>query len=154
MAEVCAAKPDRFAAFASLSLQSPALAVQQLEYAIKKLGLKGAAIGGSVQGTDFSDPQFHPVWAKAKELGAVLLIHSRSTPELAKRFRGNGWLSNLIGNPLDTTIALQHSIFDGTVDRFPGLKALAAHGGGYRGRSKRAIGATAFCRRRNPIFRL
>jgi aminocarboxymuconate-semialdehyde decarboxylase len=131
LAELCAAQPDRFAAFASLALQFPDLAVAQLEEAVKKFGLRGAAIGGSVAGEDFSDSKFHPVWAKAEELGAVLFIHPQSTPELAKRFRGNGWLANTIGNPLDTTIALQHLIFEGTLDRFPGLKIIAAHGGGY-----------------------
>ncbi len=124
---------ERFAAFASLALQFPDLAVQQLDDAVKKLGLRGAQIGGSVAGEDFSNPKFHPVWAKAEELGAVLFIHPQSPPELAKRFQGNGWLSNTIGNPLDTTIALSHLIFEGTLDRFPGLKILAAHGGGYLG---------------------
>jgi predicted TIM-barrel fold metal-dependent hydrolase len=131
LAELSASRSDRFAAFASLALQYPDLAVEQLETAVKKLGLRGAAIGGSVAGEEFADPKFHPVWAKAEELGAVLFIHPQSTPELAKRFRGNGWLSNTIGNPLDTTIALQHLIFEGTLDRFPGLKIIAAHGGGY-----------------------
>jgi predicted TIM-barrel fold metal-dependent hydrolase len=130
-AELCASKPDRFAAFASLSLQYPDLAVQQLEDAVKKQGLRGAAIGSNVMGEDFSDPKFHPVWAKAEQLGAVLFIHPQSQPEMAKRYKGNGWLSNTIGNPLDTTIALQHLIFEGTLDRFPKLKVLAAHGGGY-----------------------
>src|SRR6195256_4778761 len=69
LAELCAANPDRFGAFASLTLQAPDLAVQQLEDAIKKQGLRGAAIGASVVGQDFSDPKFHPVWAKAEELG-------------------------------------------------------------------------------------
>jgi predicted TIM-barrel fold metal-dependent hydrolase len=133
LAELCAARPERFAAFASLTLQYPDLAVQQLETAVKKQGLRGAAVGASVLGEDFSDPKFHPVWAKAEELGAVLFIHPQSTPELAKRFKGNGWLSNTIGNPLDTTIALQHLIFEGTLDRFPRLKIIAAHGGGYLG---------------------
>jgi aminocarboxymuconate-semialdehyde decarboxylase len=133
LAELTASRPDRFGAFASLTLQFPDLAVQQLETAVKKQGLRGAAIGASVMGEDFSDPKFHPVWAKAEELGAVLFVHPQSTPELAKRFKGNGWLSNTIGNPLDTTIALQHLIFEGTLDRFPGLKVLAAHGGGYLG---------------------
>ena len=87
LAELCAARPDRFAAFASLSLQYPDLAVQQLETAIKKQGLKGAAIGGSVLGDDFSNPKYHPVWAKAEELGAVLFIHPQSTPPLAARFK-------------------------------------------------------------------
>src|SRR5262249_53147690 len=131
LAELTAAKPDRFAAFASLALQFPDLAVQQLETAVKKQGLRGAAIGGSVLGENFSDPKYHPVWAKAEELGAVLFIHPQSTPELAARFKGNGWLSNTIGNPLETTIALQHLIFEGTLDRYPGLKIIAAHGGGY-----------------------
>ena len=133
LAELCAAKPDRFAAFASLALQFPDLAVEQLEHAVRKLGLKGAAIGGSVLGEDFASPRFHPVWAKAEELGCVLFVHPQSTPPLASRFKGNGWLSNTIGNPLDTTIALQHLIFEGTLDKFPGLKILAAHGGGYLG---------------------
>jgi predicted TIM-barrel fold metal-dependent hydrolase len=131
LAELCASKPDRFAAFASLTLQAPDLAVQELEIAVKKQGLKGAAIGGSVNGVDFSDPKFHPVWAKAEELGVPLFIHPQGLPELSKRLSGNGWLSNTIGNPLDTTIALSHLIFEGTLDRFPGLKVIAAHGGGF-----------------------
>ena len=133
LSELCASRPDRFAAFASLALQHPDVAVEQLEHAVKQLGLRGAAVGASVLGEDFSEPRFHPVWAKAEELGAVLFIHPQSTPDLARRFKGNGWLANTIGNPLDTTIALQHLIFEGTLDRFPGLKVLAAHGGGYLG---------------------
>ena len=131
LAELCAQKPDRFAAFASLTMQAPDLAAQQLEHAVKKLGLKGAAVGASLLGDDFANPKFHPVLAKAEELGAVLFIHPQSTPPLANRFKGNGWLSNTIGNPLDTTIALQKLIFEGALDKFPGLKVLAAHGGGY-----------------------
>ena len=133
LAELCAAHPDRFAAFASLTLQDPALAVQELETAVRKQGLKGAAIGDRVAGAEFSDPKFHPVWAKAEELGAVLFIHPQGVPELDARLKGNGWLVNTVGNPLGTTIALQHLIFEGTLDRFPGLKIVAAHGGGYLG---------------------
>jgi predicted TIM-barrel fold metal-dependent hydrolase len=131
LAELCAAHPDRFGAYASLALQFPDLAVKQLEDGMKKYGLKGAAVGASCAGDDFSDPKFHPVWAKAEELGAVIFVHPQSTPELAKRFKGNGWLANTIGNPLDTTICLQKLIFEGTLDKFPNLKICAAHGGGY-----------------------
>jgi aminocarboxymuconate-semialdehyde decarboxylase len=131
LAELCATHPDRFVAYASVALQYPDLAVQQLEHGVKKLGLRGAAVGGSVAGTEFSDPKFHPFWAKCEELGVLVFIHPQSTPELNKRFKGNGWLSNVIGNPLDTTIALSHLIFEGTLDRFPGLKICAAHGGGF-----------------------
>jgi predicted TIM-barrel fold metal-dependent hydrolase len=131
LAELCASKPDRFAAFASLTLQAPDLAVQELETAVKKQGLKGAAIGDIVNGVEFADPRFHPVWAKAEELGVPLFIHPQGVPELNKRWAGNGWLANTIANPLGTTIALSHLIFEGTFDRFPGLKVIAAHGGGY-----------------------
>src|SRR3954466_6161726 len=131
LAELCASKPERFAAFASLTLQAPDLAVQELETAVKKQGLKGAAIGGVVNGLEFSDPKFHPVWAKAEELGVPLFIHPQGVPELNKRLSGNGWLGNTIGNPPETTIALSHLIFEGTFDRFPGLKVIAAHGGGF-----------------------
>ena len=133
LAELCEKQPDRLAAFASLSLQFPDLAVKQLDVAVRKYGLKGAAIGGNVAGEEFADKKYHPVWAKAQELGVTLFIHPQSTPELAKRFKGNGWLSNVIGNPLDTTIALAHLIFEGTFDKFPELKVCAAHGGGYLG---------------------
>jgi aminocarboxymuconate-semialdehyde decarboxylase len=131
LAELCGRRPDRFAAFASLTMQFPELAVEQLDHAVKKLGLRGAAVGASVLGEDFSGERFHPVWAKAEELGCVIFIHPQSTPPLAARFKGNGWLSNTIGNPLDTTIAMQKLIFEGTLDKYPGLKVLAAHGGGY-----------------------
>jgi aminocarboxymuconate-semialdehyde decarboxylase len=131
LAEWCAADPDRFVAFACLQLQHPDLAVQQLEHAVKKLGLRGAAIGGNVHGEEFADAKFHPVWAKAEELGILIFIHPQGTAELSGRFGGNGWLGNTIGNPLDTTIALSHLIFEGTLDKFPGLKILSAHGGGY-----------------------
>jgi aminocarboxymuconate-semialdehyde decarboxylase len=131
LAEFCGRYPDRFVAFASVALQFPDLAVQQLVDGVKKLGLRGAAVGASVAGDEFSDPKFHPFWAKAEELGILIFIHPQSTPDLAKRFKGNGWLANTIGNPLDTTIALSHLIFEGTLDRFPGLKICSAHGGGY-----------------------
>ena len=71
------------------------------------------------------------MWAKAEELGVPLFIHPQGVPELSKRLAGNGWLGNTIGNPLETTIALSHLIFEGTLDRFPGLKVIAAHGGGF-----------------------
>jgi aminocarboxymuconate-semialdehyde decarboxylase len=131
LAEFCATYPDRFVAFASVALQYPDLAVEQLVHGVKKLGLRGAAVGASVAGLEFADPRFHPFWAKAEELGVLIFIHPQSTPDLARRLKGNGWLENTIGNPLDTTIALSHLIFEGTLDRFPGLKICSAHGGGF-----------------------
>ena len=133
LAEICAAQPDRFVAFATVALQHPDLAAEQLEHGVKKYGLRGAGLGGSVEGLELSDPKFHPFWAKAEELGVLVFIHPQGTAELERtgRLAGNGLLTNTIGNPLETTIALSHLIFEGTLDRFPGLKICAAHGGGY-----------------------
>src|SRR5438445_6127967 len=97
LAELCASKPDRFAGFASLTLQAPDLAVQELDIAVRKQGLKGAAIGGVVNGIEFSDPKFHPVWAKAEQLSVPLFIHPQGVPELSKRLSANGWTANTIG---------------------------------------------------------
>jgi predicted TIM-barrel fold metal-dependent hydrolase len=130
LADLCAAYPGRFVAFATVALQHPDLAAQQLE-AGKKLGLRGAAIGGHVNGEELSSRRLDPFWAKAEELQAPIFIHPQGIPELAKRLEGNGYLGNVIANPLETTIALSHLIFEGTLDRFPGLKICAAHGGGY-----------------------
>jgi aminocarboxymuconate-semialdehyde decarboxylase len=133
LAAACAANPDRFVAYATVALQHPELAVEQLEEGMKKYGLRGAAIGGSVNGEEISDPKLNPFWAKAEQLGAVIFIHPQGTAELnaTTRLKGNGLLGNIIGNPLETTIALSHLIFEGTLDLFPGLKICAAHGGGY-----------------------
>src|SRR5438094_9610218 len=131
LAEACAANPERFVAFATVQLQYPDLAAEQLEEGVKKLGLRGASIGGSVNGVELSDPKFHPFWAKAEELGALIFLHPQGMPDLEKRLQGNGLLTNVIGNPLETTIALSHLILEGALDRFPGLKLCAAHGGGY-----------------------
>ena len=134
LAEICAAQPERFVAFATVALQHPDLAAEQLVYAVKKLGLRGASLGASVDGRELADPKFHPFWAKVEELGVLVFIHpqgSAMTPDLRGRLQGNGFLENVIGNPLETSIALSHLIFEGTLDRFPGLKICAAHGGGY-----------------------
>jgi aminocarboxymuconate-semialdehyde decarboxylase len=131
LAELCGRHPDRFVAFASVALQFPDLAAEQLEHAVKKLGLRGAAVGASVAGAEFADPKFHPFWRKCEELDVLVFLHPQGTPDLAQRLRGNGVLDNVIGNPLDTTIALSHLIFEGTLDAFPGLKICSAHGGGY-----------------------
>ncbi|MGZ5682002.1 MAG: amidohydrolase family protein, partial [Burkholderiales bacterium] len=131
LAEWCAKHPDRFMGFASVTLQDPKLAVEQLEHAVKKLGMKGPAVGASCAGAEFSDAKFHPFWAKCEELGVLVFIHPQSTPQLNERFKGNGWLANTIGNPLDTTICLSKLIFEGTLDKFPNLKICSAHGGGY-----------------------
>lgn len=133
LVEICAATPDRFVAFATSSLQHPALAVEQIEHAVKSLGFRGVSVGCSVEGDELADPRFHPFWAKCEELDVLVFMHPKGTAELetSGRLSGSGVLSNTIGNPLETTIALSHLIFEGTLDRYPGLKICAVHGGGY-----------------------
>jgi aminocarboxymuconate-semialdehyde decarboxylase len=133
MAAWCALHPTRFVALASVALQHPDLAAEQLDEGVKKLGLRGAAIGGSVEGVELSDRKFDPFWAKAEELGVILFMHPQSAPGTTQnpRLQGRGGLGNTIGNPLETTVFLSHLIFEGTLDRFPGLKICSAHAGGY-----------------------
>jgi aminocarboxymuconate-semialdehyde decarboxylase len=128
-----AAHPNRFVGMATVALQHPDLAADQLDEAVRKLGLRGAAIGGSVEGQELSARKFDPFWAKAEELGVMLFMHPQAAPGTTQnmRLQGKGGLGNTIGNPLETTVFLSHLIFEGTLDRFPGLKICAAHAGGY-----------------------
>lgn len=133
LAAFCASDQDRFVAFATAALQFPDLAVKQVEQAVKTFGFRGIGVGGSVAGEELANPKFHPFWAKCEELGVLVFIHPLGSRELESsgRLAGSGLLSNTIGNPLETTIALSHLIFEGTLDRFPGLKICASHGGGF-----------------------
>jgi aminocarboxymuconate-semialdehyde decarboxylase len=125
--------PDRFVAMASVALQYPDLAAQQLEDGVKRFGLRGASIGGHVNGEDLSLPKYDPFWAKAQELGVPVVMHPGGADNILKEgaLRGRADLGNIIGNPLETTYFLSRLIFDGTFDRFPNLRVCAAHAGGY-----------------------
>src|SRR5262249_36254039 len=110
------------------------LAAQQMEEGIKKYGLRGAAIGGNVNGEELSNPKYAPFWAKAEELQALVFMHPQdavAATGIGKRSQGNGVLGNVIGNPLETALFLSHLIMEGTLDKFPNLKLMCAHGGGY-----------------------
>ena len=132
-AEWCARYPDRFVGMATVALQHPDLAAEQLEEGVKQLGMRGAPIGGSVEGEELSSPRFDPFWAKCEELGVLLFMHPQQAPGTTQndRLQGRGGLGNTIGNPLETTVALSQMIFGGVFDRFPGLRICAAHAGGY-----------------------
>ena len=131
LADVSDAHPDRFVPIGAVALQHPELAASQLTHAVKELGHRGVMLTASIDGTELADPRFNPFWARAEELDVVVFIHPRGFVEGASRLQGNGRLGNIIGNPLETTVALSHLIFEGTLDRYPGLKIVGAHGGGY-----------------------
>jgi len=129
VAAICASRPERFVGLGSVAMQFPELAADQLEHAMRDLHLKGAIISTAVNGAELADPRFEVFWAKAEALGAVVFIHPMGC-SLGARLTPY-YLSNLIGNPAETTVALAHLIFSGTFDRHPKLKVVAAHGGGY-----------------------
>ena len=133
LARWVAMHPDRFVAMASTSLQHPDLAAQQLEDGVKRLGLRAAAIGGHVNGEDLSLPKYDPFWAKAAELSVIVFMHPGGADNIVRSgaLGGRGDLGNIIGNPLETTYFLSRLIYDGTLDKFPGLKVCGAHAGGY-----------------------
>jgi aminocarboxymuconate-semialdehyde decarboxylase len=129
VASVCAAQPERLRGLGNVALQYPELSVEQLTNCVKKFGLHGVEISSACNGLELSDSQFERFWSKAEELGCLVFIHPLGT-SLGDRVSRH-YLGNIIGQPLETTIALSHLIFGGTLDRFPGLKICAAHGGGY-----------------------
>jgi len=133
LAAWCAAHPDRFVGLASVALQHPDLAAEQLEEAIGKMGLRGVGIAGHVAGEVPSAPKFDPFWAKAEQLGVLIFVHPVGADNVLKEgvMRGRGDLGNIIGNPLETTVFFSRMIFDGTLDRFPRLKFCGAHAAGY-----------------------
>src|SRR5918912_438143 len=98
---------------------------------MKELGFKGCNSLSNVGGRELYDPAFAPFWAKAEALGALVVIHPNGFTE-GQRF-SRLYFSNVIGNPLDTTVALHYLIFDGVLERHPNLKIFAVHGGGYLG---------------------
>ena len=133
LAQWVTAHPDRFAAMASVALQHPDLAAEQLQDASARLNMRAVSIGGHVNGEDLSNPKYDPFWAKAAELGTLVFMHPGGASNILKEgvLEGRGDLGNIIGNPLETTYFLTRLIFDGTLDKFPGLRVCAAHGGGY-----------------------
>jgi len=133
LAEWVAAHPDRFVGLASVALQYPDLAAEQLQDGVERLGLRGASIPTNMNGEDLSLPKYDPFWAKAAELGLPIFTHPGGASHLLKEHAldGRGDLGNIIGNPLDTTYFLSRLIFDGTLDKFPGLCVFGSHAGGY-----------------------
>ena len=128
IAEAVASHPDRLAGMGNLPLQAPELAVAELRRCVSELGLRGVEICTNVNGRDLSDPALTPFFAAAEALGVVVFIHPMgfNHPRFAEHY-----FSNVIGNPLESTLAVGHLIFGGVLERLPGLKVCVAHGGGY-----------------------
>jgi aminocarboxymuconate-semialdehyde decarboxylase len=124
----CAKAPDRLHGLGLIPLQHPNLAVELLDHALAQ-GLKGVEISSHAPGHELSDPAYEPLWSQAEETGALLFLHpfGCTLDERLDRW----YLSNTVGQPTENAVALSHLIFSGALDRHPGLKLIAAHGGGY-----------------------
>ena len=129
LASFAAQKPERFTAIGTVPMQDGQAAAAELERSMREDGMRGAQILTTINGMELSDPQFAPFWAKAEELGAVILIHPNGFTDGTRMTRF--YFNNVLGNPLETTMALHYLIFDGVLERHPALKLIAVHGGGY-----------------------
>ena len=147
IAEYVAGKPDRFVALGTVPMADGNEAAKELERCMTTLGCKGVEVLASIAGKELSDPAFAPFWKKAEALGALVLIHPNGFTEAQRLSRF--YFNNVIGNPLETAIALHYLIFDGVLERHPKLKLLVVHGGGYlpaySGRIDHAWGARSDC---------
>jgi aminocarboxymuconate-semialdehyde decarboxylase len=129
LAEMVGKYPDRFVGLGTIPFQAPELAIRELERLHDSLGFRGIEILTHVAGEDFAADKFRPVFARCEELGTLIFMHPDGFTE-ARRFRDH-YLANVIGNPLDTTVAVHHLIFGGVLRDYPNLKIVLAHGGGY-----------------------
>jgi aminocarboxymuconate-semialdehyde decarboxylase len=140
IADHVAAAPDRLIGLGLVPLQHPERILECLDDAVLGRGLAGVEISSFAGDVELSDERLEPFWARAAELGCVVFLHpfGCSLDERLDRF----YLSNTVGQPTENAVALSHLIFAGVLDRHPGLRLVAAHGGGYLptviGRSDRA----------------
>lgn len=129
IAAMAAEAPARFAAIANLPMDHPEAAVIEMERAHRELGMNGFEINADVNGGDLDDRRFDPIWAKASELDMLVILHPHGWTE-PKRM-DDYYLINLVCMPLASTVAVARMILGGVLHRFPELKLLVVHGGGY-----------------------
>ena len=121
--------PDRFRALATVPLQTPGAAADELVHAVSELGMVGVEIATTVDGRDLDQADLEPFWAAAEELRCLVLLHPYAP--LAGVDLSRNFLDNMVGRPAETTVAVAHLIFSGVLDRYPGLVMCVVHGGGF-----------------------
>ncbi|MET3566949.1 aminocarboxymuconate-semialdehyde decarboxylase [Leifsonia sp. 563] len=129
IAEHVAGAPDRLSGLGLVPLQHPSRILELVDDAVLGRGLAGIEISSFAGDVELSDPRLEPLWTRVEELGAIVFLHpfGCSLDERLDRF----YLSNTVGQPVENAVALSHLIFAGVLDRHPGLRLVAAHGGGY-----------------------
>jgi aminocarboxymuconate-semialdehyde decarboxylase len=128
MAKLCAACPDRLRWLANLPMQDPPRAADLYRAAVGR-GCVGAAVGTSIAGQRLDEPPFEAFWATAAQVGRPVLVHPAfNEPHAALE---PYYLQNVIGNPLETTVMVERMICAGVFARYPRLRLVVLHGGGY-----------------------
>jgi aminocarboxymuconate-semialdehyde decarboxylase len=122
--------PGKFAPLAAVPLQNGQAAADELERAVKHLGLHGVATSTTAGDRNFDDPDLEPFYAKLSELNVPWFIHCASSPKTGERVP-KYYLENFVGNPLETTIAVTSLIFGGVIERYPNIRVWTPHAGGY-----------------------
>lgn len=123
------ARPDRVSGMATVPLQFPNLAVREMERVVRDYGMRSVQIASNVNGENLDEPAYNTFWEAAEGLGVLVFIHPQY--QVAKHRLSRYHLANLIGNPLETSIAAASIVFGGVLERFPDLKVCLAHAGGY-----------------------
>jgi aminocarboxymuconate-semialdehyde decarboxylase len=148
VAEAHTAFPDRFVGLAVLPMQDIPPALEELERASRLPGIRGVYMGTNINGKDLSDPQYLPLFQRIEGLRLPVFLHPTQVIP-TDRFKPY-FFYNLIGFPVDTTIAAAHLIFSGILDRFPRLSFCLPHAGGALpylvGRMNRGHKITEECR--------
>lgn len=129
IADMVAAKPSRLRGMATVPMQHPDAAVDELERVVREYGFKAVEIGTSIEGAQLADTRFRPVLRRAQELGVFVFAHPYYVG--AKTGLECYYLTNLVGNPLDTTVMLANLMFSGALDELQQLRLCLAHGGGF-----------------------
>jgi aminocarboxymuconate-semialdehyde decarboxylase len=129
IAALVAQAPGVLAGLGTLPITDTALAIAEARRGVRDLGLRGFQIDSRVNERELSDPSLDPLWACLAELGVMLVIHPLGFSDGGRL--GAFFMVNTVGQPLEETIAFQHLVFGGVLDRHPGLKVLICHGGGY-----------------------
>jgi aminocarboxymuconate-semialdehyde decarboxylase len=129
VADMVGARPDRLRGMATVPMQHPDAAVAELERVVRAYGFKAVEIGTSIEGAQLAEERFRPLLRRASELNVFVFAHPYYVG--AKSGLESYYLTNLIGNPLDTTVMLANLMFSGRLDELPDLKIVLAHGGGF-----------------------
>jgi aminocarboxymuconate-semialdehyde decarboxylase len=122
--------PQRFAGLATLPVQDVKAAVDELEHAVSVLGLKGAELDTVVNGENWDDPKFRPLFKAAESMGAVLFFHPQPQHNFMMQRTTRYGLFNSLGVITEDAIVVAMLIFGGVLDACPDLKVCVAHGGG------------------------